>query len=181
MSAVTRVMIAKFVTRDRILGIEDMLSLEPRRSRIRISIAEFNPETHKVEGRAVHYAQADEFKLACYDIVNGLFTEWNDHKGSFEGVEPPTARVLALRKDVKYRQPFVLKLDNGDGERLPDGKVKMIHCTDSLTVLISERDARRLAMTVHDYIRDWEIVNFRRRQEALTVIVPDHNEKADTE
>jgi hypothetical protein len=82
------------------------------------------------------------------------------------------ARVMTLRKDVKYRQPYVLKIDNGMGEAMESGAVKMVRATDSLTLLMPEWDARRMAQSVLDYIRDWETVNFRRRQEAQTIILP---------
>jgi len=80
--------------------------------------------------------------------------------------------VMTLRKDVKYRQPYVLKIDNGVGEAMDSGAVKMVNATDSLTLLMPEWDARRMAQTVLDYIRDWETINFRKRQEAQTVILP---------
>ena len=168
----TRVQVFKHVTRDRILEIGDMLSLEARRSKIAITLVEFDPESHRAQARVRHFVDASDFKLVCWDILNGLFTEWTDHKGSPSGDGSVQARVLTLRKDVKYRQPYVLKIDNGEGETMNGGAVKMVQATESLTLLMPEFDARRLAMTVLDYIRDWETVNFRRRQEAQTVVIP---------
>lgn len=170
-NVMTRVQLFKYVTRDRILEISDMLSLETKRSKLAITLVEFNPENHRAQAKVRHYVDASDFKLVCWDILNGLFTEWTDHKGSptSEGIQ---ARILTLRKDVKYRQPYVLKIDNGEGETMNGGAVKMVQATDSLTLLMPEFDARRMAMTVLDYIRDWETVNFRRRQEAMTVIIP---------
>ncbi len=170
-SVLTRVQLFKYVTRDRILEVSDMLSLESKRSKLAITLVEFNPESHRAQARVRHFVDASDFKLVCWDILNGLFTEWTDHKGSPTG-DGIQARVLTLRKDVKYRQPYVLKIDNGEGETMSGGAVKMIHATDSLTLLMPEFDARRMAMTILDYIRDWETVNFRRRQEAQTVVIP---------
>ena len=114
-----------------------------------------------------------DFKLVCWDILHGTFVEWTDHKGSvIGGGEETQARVLTLRKDAKYRQPYVLKIDNGIGETIGNGAVKMVRATESLTLLMPEWDARRMAQTALDYVRDWETVNFRKRQEAQTVIIP---------
>lgn len=168
----TRVQIYKHVTKDRVLDISDMLNLEPKRSKIAFTLLEFD-ESYKAKTRVRHYADVPDFKLVCWDILNGIFAEWTDHKGSpshdGQGMQ---ARVMTLRKDVKYRQPYVLKIDNGMGEAMESGAVKMVRAIDSLTLLMPEWDARRMAQSVLDYIRDWETVNFRRRQEAQTIILP---------
>lgn len=166
-----RVQVFKHVTKDRVLDISDMLNLDARRSKIAFTLVELD-ENYKARTRVRHFVDVPDFKLVCWDILGGLFTEWTDHKGSREpGGEGMQARVLTLRKDVKYRQPFVLKIDNGVGEVVGNGAVKMVRATDSLTLLMPEWDARRMAQTVLDYIRDWETVNFRKRQEAQTVVI----------
>ena len=167
---IARVQIYKYVTKDRVLDISDMLSLDPRRNKISFTLLEFD-ENYKAKTRVRHFVDVPDFKLVCWDILHGSFAEWTDHKGSAndEGMQ---ARVLTLRKDVKYRQPFVLKIDNGVGEAIGNGAVKMVRATDSLTLLMPEFDARRMAQTVLDYVRDWETVNFRKRQEAQTVVIP---------
>jgi hypothetical protein len=166
---IARVQIYKYVTKDRVLDISDMLSLDPRRNKISFTLLEFD-ENYKAKTRVRHFVDVPDFKLVCWDILHGSFAEWTDHKGSAndEGMQ---ARVLTLRKDVKYRQPFVLKIDNGVGEAIGNGAVKMVRATDSLTLLMPEFDARRMAQTVLDYVRDWETVNFRKRQEAQTVVI----------
>lgn len=167
----TRVQIYKYVTKNRVLDISDMLSVEPRRSKIAFTLLEFD-EHYKATTRVRHFADAPDFKLVCWDILHGTFAEWTDHKGSpSAGDGSLQARVMTLRKDVKYRQPFVIKIDNGEGEAMDSGAVKMVRATDSLTLLMPEFDARRMAQSVLDYVRDWEIINFRKRQEAQTVIL----------
>lgn len=170
-----RVQIFKQVTKDRLLDVGDMLSLDPRRNKISISLVAFDEDYHATT-RVRHYVDVADAKLVCYDILNGFFTEWTDHKGSAARGEGSTeglqARVLTIRKDPKYRQPYVIKIDNGVGEQLSGGAVKMAEMTDSLTMLLSEWDARKMALTIMDYIRDWETVNFRKRQEAQTQIIP---------
>src|SRR5688500_8393045 len=119
----TRVQIYKYVTKDRVLDISDMLSLDPRRNKISFTLLEWDEE-HKARTRVRHFVDVPDFKLVCWDILTGAFSEWTDHKGTAheDGVQ---ARVLTLRKDAKYRQPYVLKIDNGIGEPVGNGAVKM--------------------------------------------------------
>lgn len=168
-TAITRIQIFRYATRDRLLDITDMLNTEAKRNKIAFTLLEFD-EQHKATTRVRHYADVSDFKLVCWDILNGMFAEWTDHKGTptEEGLQ---ARILTIRKDPKYRQPFVVKIDNGVGEGLPGGAVKMVRATDSLTLLMPEWDARRMAQTVLDYIRDWETINFRKRQEAQSIML----------
>lgn len=166
----TRIQIYKHVTKERLLDIGDMLTLETRRSKISLTLVEFE-ENYKATTRVRHYVDVADMKLVCWDILTGGFTEWEDHKGTT--VEGQTqARALTLRRDTKYKHPFVIKIDNGVGETMPGGAVKMLQTTDSLTLLMSEWDARRMAQMVLDYIRDWEVMNFRKRVEAQTVLIP---------
>lgn len=180
---INRVQIFKHVTKDRLLDIGDMLSLDRNRCKIAVSIVAFDEEYHATT-RVRHYLDATDAKLICYDILNCFFTEWTDHKGTPAKGEDGeagklSARICTIRKDPKYRQPYVVKIDNGIGEQLPGGAVKMVESTDSLTILLSEWDARKLAHTLLDYIRDWETVNFRKRQEAQTQIIPLPGDKTD--
>ncbi|MDX1931099.1 MAG: hypothetical protein SFU56_00695 [Capsulimonadales bacterium] len=166
---ISRVQVFKHVTKDRLIDVGDMLHLESRRSKIAFTLVAFD-ENFKSTVRVRHYADVSDIKLVCWDILHGTFSEWTDYKGS-STEEGTQARVMTLRKDPKYRQPFVIKIDNGRGETMPGGAVKMVQATDTLTLLLSEWDARRMAATIYDYIRDWETVHFRRRQEAQTIIL----------
>lgn len=165
----SRVQIFKQVTKDRLLDIGDMLNVDTRRNKIVFTLVEFDDE-YRSTTRVRHYVDVADAKLVCYDILNGLFSEWSDHKGTphDDGLQ---ARILTIRKDPKYRQPYVIKIDNGVGEQLPGGAVKMAQTTDSLTILLSEWDARKMALTLLDYIHNWEVVNFRKRQEAQTQVI----------
>ncbi len=172
---IARVQIFKHVTKDRLIDIGDMLNLEARRSKVSFTLVAFD-ESFKATVRVRHYADVSDLKLVCWDILNGSFTEWTDYKGSRgsgreSGEDAAQARVLTIRKDPKYRQPFVIKIDNGVGEMLPGGAVKMVQATETLTLLLSEWDARRMAQTMLDYVRDWETVHFRKRQEAQTIVL----------
>jgi len=164
-----RVQIFKHGTKDRLLDVGDMLSLDPRRNKIVFSLIAFDDDYH-VATRVRHYVDVADAKLLCFDMLHGFFTEWTDYKGSKSG-DAFQARIMSVRKDAKYRQPFVIKIDNGVGEPLPGGAVKMAEVSDSLTLLLSEWDARKMALALLDYVRDWETINFRKRQEAQTQLV----------
>jgi len=166
---VAKVQVHKYVTKDRLLDVTDMLSFDPKRNKLGFTLVEFD-ENYRAKTRVRHYVDVPDFKLVCWDILHGTFAEWTDHKGS-QQEDGLQARVLTLRKDVKYRQPYVLKIDNGQGEALTGGAVKMVRATESLTLLMPEWDARKMAQAVLDYVRDWETVNFRKRQEAQTLVV----------
>lgn len=160
----SRVQVYKYVTKDRVLDIGDMLSLDPKRSKLSITLVEFDHH-YKAKSRVKHYVDSDDFKLVCWDILNRQMTEWVDHKGTVhDGM--PEARVLTVKKDEKYRNPILIKIDNGVGEVIGAGAVKMVHQKESLTIFLPEFEARKLALVVLDYIRQWETVNLRKRQEA---------------
>ena len=165
----TRVQIFKHVTKDRLFDVSDMLNIDTRRNKIALTLVEMDDQMRMVR-RVRHYLDVADAKLLCYDILNGFFAEWSDQKESPQE-DSLQARVFTIRKDPRYRQPYVIKIDNGEGEQLPGGAVKMVQTTESLTVLLSEWEARKMALTVIDYIRDWETVNFRKRQEAQTVVI----------
>src|SRR5918911_5369083 len=78
---ITRVQIYKYVTKDRVLDISDMLSLDPRRNKVSFTLLEFD-ENYKARSRVRHFVDVPDFKLVCWDILHGTFTEWTDHKGS---------------------------------------------------------------------------------------------------
>jgi len=167
---ISKTQVYKYVTKDKVLDIGDMLALDPKRSKLSITLVEFD-EHFKAKTRVKHYVDADSFKLVCWDILNNRFTEWTDHKGTVHD-NVPEARVLTMKKDYRYRNPFVIKIDNGVGEVVGAGAVKMVKQTDSLSILLSDFEARKLALAVLDYVRQWETVNFRKRQEARTVTFP---------
>lgn len=166
----TRVQIHKVATRDRVLEISDKLSLDARKSRIEFVLCEFDM-AEKTVARVRHYAPVSAIKLVCWDILNQGFDEWTDKQGVVLD-DDVKASTLAIRRDTKYRQPFVLKIDNGVGEEVAGDKVQMVEVKESLTLLLPEFDSRVLAQSVLDYIRDWEIVNFRRRQDAQAITLP---------
>jgi len=164
---VSKIQIFRLVVKDRILDLTDLLAFDPRRSKIVVTLVEFD-EANKATQRVRHYVDADDMKLICHDLLAGGFTSFEDHKGSAHD-DYTEARVLSLKKETKYRLPYVLRIDNGQGEVYGVGQVRMVKATDSLTIQMPEFEVRKMALVVLDYIREWEMINFRKRQDARTV------------
>ena len=164
---VSKIQIFRFVAKDKILDITDMLAFDAKRSKLAFTLVEFD-EQFKATQRVRHYVDADDLKLVCHDLLQGAFSQFEDQKGSAHD-DYTEARVLSLKKETKYRQPYVLRIDNGQGEVYGKGEVKMVKATDSLTIQMPEFDARKMALVVLDYIRQWEMIHFRKRQDARTV------------
>jgi hypothetical protein len=137
-----RPQIFRYVTKDKVLDIGDLLDPDPKRSKVRFILLQFGKD-FKATTRALHYADADDLEVVCWDILHGTFQEWADHKGS---VRDGTcqARVLSLRKDPKYENPYVLQIRNGPGQVIGQGAVKLLKAEVSLSLLLPEFDARRL-------------------------------------
>ncbi len=164
---VSKIQIYRFVSKDKIVDICDLLAFDPKRSKLTFTLVEFD-DTRKATERVRHYVDADDFKLVCHDLLAGTFTSFEDHKGSVHD-DFTEARILSLKRETKYRQPYVLRVDNGQGEVFGVGQVKMTKVTNSLTLQMPETEARKMALVVLDYIRQWEMIHFRKRQEARTV------------
>lgn len=171
---VSKIQIFRFVAKDKILDITDLLAFDPKRSKLAFTLVEFD-ENHKATQRVKHYVDADDFKLVCHDLLAGTFTAFEDQKGSAHD-DYTEARVLSLKKETKYRQPFVLRIDNGQGEVYGQGQVKMVKATDSLTIQMPDFEARKMALVVLDYLHQWEMIHFRRRQEARTLTFTPSND-----
>ncbi len=176
---VTKIQIFRFVAKDKILDITDLLSFDPKRSKIAFTLVEFD-DANKATQRVRHYVDADDFKLVCHDLLAGTFTMFEDQKGSAHD-DYTEARVLSFKKESKYRQPYVLRVDNGQGEVYGQGQVKMVKATDSLTVQMPEFEARKMALVVLDYIHQWETIHFRRRQDARTLTFTPTTEASEPE
>ena len=174
---VSKIQIFRFVAKDKILDITDMLAHDSKRSKLAFTLVEFD-ENHKATQRVRHYVDTDDFKLVCHDLLAGTFTQFEDQKGSAHD-DYTEARVLSLKKETKYRQPYVLRIDNGQGEVYGTGQVKMVKATDSLTLQMPEFEARKMALVVQDYVQQWEMIHFRKRQEARTVTFTPAGEIAD--
>ena len=153
-----RPQIFRYVTKEKVLDVGDLLDADPKRSKVRFILLQFGAD-FKATARALHYADADDLEVVCWDILQGTFQEWTDHKGSVRD-DACHARVLTLRRDPKYTNPYVLQIKNGPGQVIGQGAVKLVRAEVTLSLLLSEFDARRLSLTVLDYIRAWKQVHF---------------------
>ena len=111
---VTKIQIYRLVAKDKLLDITDLLAFDPKRSKVAFTLVELD-ESNKATSRVRHYVDADDMKLVCHDLLAGTFTSFEDQKGSAHD-DYTEARVLSFKKEAKYRQPFVLRIDNGQGE-----------------------------------------------------------------
>ncbi len=153
-----RPQIFRYVTKDKVLDVGDLLDPDPKRCKVRFILLQFGRD-FKATTRALHHADADDLEVVCWDILHGTFREWADHKGSTRD-GTCQARVLTLRKDPKYDNPYVLQIRNGPGQVVGQGAVKLVRAEVTLSLLLSEFDARRLSLTVLDYVRAWKQVHF---------------------
>jgi hypothetical protein len=119
-----RPQIFRYVTKDKVLDVGDLLDPDPKRSKVRFILLQFGRD-FKATTRALHYADADDLEVVCWDILHGTFQEWTDHKGSIRD-GTCQARVLSLRKDPKYDNPYVLQIRNGPGQVIGQGAVKLV-------------------------------------------------------
>ncbi len=176
---VTKIQIFRFVAKDKLLDITDLLAFDPKRSKVAFTLVELD-ESNKAVQRVRHYVDADDMKLVCTDLLAGSFTSFEDQKGSAHD-DYTEARVLSFKKEAKYRQPYVLRIDNGQGEIYGQGQIKMVKATDSLTLQMPESEARKMALVVLDYIHQWEMIHFRKRQEARTITFTPSTDTAEAE
>ncbi len=166
--------IARCQAQDTILSVTDALDPSPGTSRVVFTLAHYDEQLHITQRVTTAVSTAD-VKLFCRDMANGMFTAFEDYSGQVHD-DYTEARIFSLKRETKYRQPHVLRIDNGQGEVYGADKIKMVRTTNSVTFQMPEWDARRLAMTVMDYIRDWETLNWRKMQDACEVSVDDELE-----
>ncbi len=153
-----RPQIFRYVTKDKVLDVGDLLDSDPKRNKVRFILLHFGPD-FKATTRALHHADADDLEVVCWDILHGTFQEWTDHKGSVRD-GACRARVLNLHKDPKYRNPYVLEIRNGPGQVIGRGAVKLVQADVSVGLLLPEFDAPRLCLTILDYIQAWKCAHF---------------------
>lgn len=163
--------IGRIATRSHALSIRDRLSPEPENSRVEISLAEYN-EQKQLIGHVSLKLSPDALKLIAYDIVNRAFES--------ETIQLPFAnpqgggvilRGLRLSRKKEQWSPYLLEMSDGLGERTANG-YKVSEVKTKVIMTMDEKQTRCLFLAIYDYIRDWETVNFRRRQEALSIVIP---------
>jgi hypothetical protein len=168
----TIVEIAKIMVGDSVLSIRDRLRLEPGKSLITFALATWG-EGQTLEGSLQLHLPASLVKIWSYDILDRRFeVESFQHQYADPESGGALLRCIKLGRNPKEAWgPYKLQMVQSLAKKTSRG----FEATDeqvNLLMAIGEPDARRLFQATYDYIRDWETVNFRRRQEASTIVLP---------
>lgn len=155
--------IIRHVTKNRILDIQDFLSI----GKLRIEIVEY------VEGEGAklsveHFAEPDALALVCFDILHGRpFDKYVEYKGTPQG-EAAVSRVLVVER-VEARNPFKITVSRGPGKVTETGAIQPLGKPEaSLSMLLSEFDARRIAYTILRHLAAFEAATYHARVAAGT-------------
>jgi hypothetical protein len=155
--------IVRHVTKNRILDIQDTLEI----GKLRIELVEF------AEGKGAtlaveHFAEPDALALICHDILHGRpWEKYVEYKGSVQG-ETVTSRVLVVEQ-VQARNPIKITVARGPGKVVGQGAIQPLgKPEDTLSVLLSEFDARRIALTLLRHMAAYEAATYHARVAAGT-------------
>jgi hypothetical protein len=150
--------LVRHVTKNRILDIQDALEI----GKLRIEIVQF------VEGEGAklaieHYAEPDALAVVCYDILQGRpWERYIEFKGTVQG-EAVTSRVLVVER-VEARNPVKITVSRGPGKVMGQGAIQPLGKPEvTLSMLLSEFDARRIAFTILRHIWAYEAANYHSR------------------
>jgi hypothetical protein len=162
----TQVFVLK--TDKRVFEAIDNLDTNSRFSKIKLNLVDYekNPSV-----MVSHSVNPDAMKVVALDILSGNFNGYTEYKGTAQSKRPdgkPEARVLRIQKNdpAKYRIPYAVTIEVGEGEVVGQGAVKMVQREQSVTVFLSEFDLKRFAVSVLDYIRAWEAAQIASRLNA---------------
>jgi len=164
----TQVFVLK--TDKRVFEAIDNLDTNPRFSKIKLNLVDYekNPSV-----MVSHSVNPDAMKVVALDILSGNFSAngYTEYKGTAQSKRPdgkPEARVLRIQKNdpAKYRIPYSVTIEVGEGVVIGQGAVKMVQKEQSVTVFLSEFDMKRFAVSVLDYIRAWEAAQIASRLNA---------------
>ena len=162
----TQVFVLK--TDKRVFEAIDNLDTNPRFSKIKLNLVDYekNPSV-----MVSHSINPDAMKVVALDILAGTFSGYTEYKGTANSKRPdgkPEARVLRIQKNdpSKFRIPYSITIEVGAGEVIGQGAVKMVQKEQSVTLMISEFDLKRFAVSVLDYIRAWEAARISARLNA---------------
>lgn len=163
--------IIRHVTKNRILDIQDALEID----KLRIELVEF-AEGEGAKLSVEHYAEPDSLALVCYDILQGRpWEKYVEFKGAIQGEHghrdgAPTAvsRVLTIER-VEARNPIKITVSRGPGKVTGQGAIQPLGRPEAtLSVLLSEFDARRIALTLLRHLAAYEAATYHARVAAGT-------------
>lgn len=168
----TVVEIVKTMVGASVLCVRDRMSLDRSKSMVTLALAQWG-KNQTLEGSLSLPIPAASMKLWALDIIERRF-EVASFQIPFADPESggTILRVVRISRDPKAQWgPYKLQMLQSLAEKTGNG-YKPVEEQVNLVMSIAEEDARRFFLSVYDYIRDWETVNFRRRQEAQSIIVP---------
>jgi len=150
--------IVRHVTKNRILDIQDALEI----GKLRIELVDF------VEGEGAklaveHFAEPDALALVFYDILQGRpWDRYVEYKGTVQG-DAVISRVLVVER-VEARHPVKITVSRGPGKVVDKGAIQPLGKPEAtLSVLLSEFDARRIAFTVLRHMAAYEAATYHAR------------------
>jgi len=164
--------IYKLATNKAILDVQDCLDI----GKIRVVLVDYSDRSNTKT--LSHYMDIPAAKVVFNDILTGYFktgykdARYIEYKGTPNKGEngEAEARVLEIGYFEKDKQgkprnyPYAIKIERGVGKLTDTGAVTMVgKPEESLYIMASEFDMRRLAVTLLDYIRQWETLNFKQR------------------
>ncbi len=155
--------VVRHVTKNRILDIQDALEID----KLRIELVDF-AEGEGARLAVEHYAEPDALALVCYDILQGRpWEKYVEFKGSVQG-DTVTSRVLAVER-VEARNPIKITVSRGPGKVAGQGAIQPLGKPEAtLSVLLSEFDARRIALTLLRHMAAYEAATYHARVAAGT-------------
>jgi hypothetical protein len=166
------IQIFKLATNKAILDIQDCLNI----GKIRVVLVDYSDKSNTKT--LSHYVDIPAAKVVLGDILSGRFrscykdSRYTEYKGSPKGPDGnPESRVLQIgyfetdRQGRPMNYPYAIKIERGLGRVTDTGAVTMVgKPTESLYIMTSEFDMRRLAVTVLDYVRQYETIYFKQRR-----------------
>ncbi|MDI7276288.1 MAG: hypothetical protein QME94_09935, partial [Anaerolineae bacterium] len=155
--------VVRHVTKSRILDIQDSLEI----GKLRIELVEY-AEGEGATQSAEHYAEPDALALVLYDILQGRpWEKYVEFKGTVQG-DTAISRVLTVER-VEARNPIKITISRGPGKVTAQGAIQPLGKPEvSVSVLLSEFDARRIALTVLRHMVAYEAATYHARVAAGT-------------
>jgi len=155
--------IVRHVTKSRILDIQDVLEI----GKLRLELVEYTEGAGATQ-TAEHFAEPDALALVFDDILNGRpWERYVEYKGAQQG-EAVISRVLTVER-VEARNPIKITVSRGPGKMVDKGAIQPAGKPEvSVSVLLSEFDARRIAFTVLRHLAAYEAATYHARVAAGT-------------
>jgi hypothetical protein len=184
----SRVQIFRHDAREKIFEVNDALSLTPDESKVQFVILEYTRGggVGSSKQQVRHWMDASVAKAVCSAILEGRLESlagvsaaqlkeakpielYSEMKGTNN-----ESRILKIRLSPANDKPYQIAIVNGPGEVVGTGIVKPVsgaRSADKVDLMVSftRLELYKMAREVLDYIRDWEVVNFRKRQAARTI------------